>query len=180
MSTQSVTTSVAPARRPIPRELAKILADCRDLAVHRLLLSFAALSDRVCDMLMERAGKTSARAEQQSFLDARQMLIGERAALMAEFEKRLRTHVEERVSGRADEKADFSKLDATQLALIDLTTVDENVIVGNIVRVVENVCHEELVTLNRGIGHLLGKPHLEASANPLGPAERCAGWRDGD
>src|SRR4029079_12505711 len=47
---------------------------------------------------------------------------------------------------------------------------DENVIVGNIVRVVENVCHEELVTLNRGIGHLLGKPHLEASATPLGPA----------
>jgi hypothetical protein len=170
VSIQNVTTSAAPARRPIPRELAKILADCRDLAVHRLLLSFTALSDRLCDMLMERAGKTSARPEQQSFLDARQLLIGERAALMAEFEKRLRTQVEERASGRADEKADFSKVDATQLALIDLTTVDENVIVGNIVRVVENVCHEELITLNRGIGHLLGKPHLEATANPLGPA----------
>ena len=82
---------------------------------------------------------------------------------MTEFEKRLRAHIEERVSGRADEKADFSKVDATKLALIDLNTVDESVLVGNIVRVVENVCHEELVTLNRGIGHLLGKPHLEAS-----------------
>ena len=167
---QNVTTDVAPARRPIPRELAKILSDCRDLTVHRLLLSFTALLDRVCDMLMDRAGKSGVRTEQQLFLEARQLLIAERATLMAEFEKRLRAHIEERVSGRADEKADFSKVDATKLALIDLNTVDESVLVGNIVRVVENVCHEELVTLNRGIGHLLGKPHLEVSANPLGPA----------
>ena len=170
MPPQNVTTSVAPARRPIPRELAKILADCRDLTVHRLLLSFTSLLDRVCDMLMERAGKSGVRTEQQFFLDARQVLIADRSSLMAEFEKRLRSQVEERVSGRADEKADFSKVDATKLALIDLDTVDETVIVGNIVRIVENVCHEELVTLNRGIGHLLGKPNLETSTNPLGPA----------
>ncbi|MEP7058822.1 MAG: DUF1631 family protein, partial [Caldimonas sp.] len=167
---QNVTTSAAPARRPIPRELAKILADCRDITVQRLLLSFTTLLDRVCDMLMERAGRSDARAEQQTLLDARQALVRDRAAVMVEFEKRLRTHIEERVSGRSDEKADFSKVDATKLALMDLNTVDESVLVGNIVRVVENVCHEELVTLNRGVGHLLGKPHLEASENPLGPA----------
>ena len=167
---QNVTTSVAPARRPIPRELAKILGDCRDITVHRLLLSFTALLDRVCDMLMDRAGKSDARPDQQMFLEARQELLRDRAAVMAEFEKRLRTQIEERVSGRSDEKADFSKVDATKLALIDLNTMDESVLVGNIVRVIENVCHEELLTLNRGIGHLLGKPHLEASANPLGPA----------
>ena len=167
---QNVTTSAPPARRPIPRELAKILADCRDITVHRLLLSFTALLDRVCDMLMDRAGKSDARAEQQMFLEARQVLLRERATVMAEFEKRLRTQIEDRVSGRSDEKADFSKVDATKLALIDLNTMDESVLIGNIVRVIENVCHEELLTLNRGIGHLLGKPHLEASANPLGPS----------
>ena len=165
----NVTSNVAQARRPIPRELAKILADCRDLTVHRLLLSFTALLDRVCDMLMDRAGKSDVRTEQQLFLEARQVLIADRAALMSEFEKRLRTQIEERVSGRANEKADFSKVDASKLALIDLNTVDESVLVGNIVRVVENMCHEELVALNRGIGHLLGKPHLESGANPLGP-----------
>jgi hypothetical protein len=165
----NVTQSVAPARRPIPRELAKILADCRDLTVHRLLLSFTALLDRVCDMLMDRAGKSDMRPDQQLFLEARQVLIADRASLMTEFEKRLRAEIEERVSGRAEAKADFSKVDASKLALIDLNTVDESVLVGNIVRVVENVSHEELITLNRGIGHLLGKPQLESSANPLGP-----------
>src|SRR5690348_10539514 len=121
-------------------------------------------------MLMERAGRSVVRDEQQLFLEARQVLIAGRASLMSEFEKRLRTRIEDQVSGRAEERADFSKADATKLALVDLTIVDESVIVGNIVRVVENVCHEELVTLNRGIGHLLGKSVLENAANPLGPA----------
>ncbi|HEY6862461.1 MAG TPA: DUF1631 family protein, partial [Burkholderiales bacterium] len=153
----------------MPRELAKILADCRDITVHRLLLSFTALCDRVCDMLMERAGRSVVRDEQQLFLEARQVLIGGRAGLMSEFEKRLRSRIEDQVSGRADERADFSKADATKLALVDLKIVDESVIVGNIVRVVENVCHDELVALNRGIGHLLGKSVVENAANPLGP-----------
>src|SRR5438034_918737 len=37
------------------RETAKILADCRDLAIHRLVLSFSSLLDRVGDNLIERA-----------------------------------------------------------------------------------------------------------------------------
>jgi len=174
----NVTTSVAPSRRPIPRELAKILADCRDIAVHRLLLSFTALLDRVCDMLMDRAGKSDVRDDQQLILEARQVLIADRASLMAEFEKRLRAHIEDHVSGRAELKADFSKVDASKLALVDLTTVDESVLIGNIVRVIENVCHEELITLNRGIGHLLGKSVLENAANPLGPSTIVAAFAE--
>jgi hypothetical protein len=119
---------------------------------------------------MERAGKSDARDEQQLFLEARQVLIVDRASLMAEFEKRLRSQIEDHVSGRAEAKADFSKVDATKLALVDIDTIDESVLIGNIVRVVENVCHDELITLNRGIGHLLGKSPLESAANPLGPA----------
>jgi len=174
----NVTTSVAPARRPVPRELAKILADCRDITVHRLLLTFTSLLDRVCDMLMDRAGKSGVRDEQQLFLEARQVLITDRVALMPEFEKRLRSRIEEHVSGRADEKADFSKADATKLALVDLETIDESVVTGNIVRVVENVCHDELITLNRGIGHLLGQSVLESSANPLGPETIVCAFAD--
>ncbi len=166
----NLTSSVAPARRPIPRELAKILSDCRDLTVHRLLLSFAGLQDRICDMLLERAGKTDVRDEQQLYLEARQTLKADRAELMAAFEKRLRADFEARVSGKADQKTDFSKVDATKLALVDVTTLDHSVLTGNIVRIVENLCHEDLITLNRGIGHLLGRSDLESADNPLGPA----------
>jgi uncharacterized protein DUF1631 len=166
----NVTTQVAPARRPVPRELAKILADCRDITVHRLLLSMSALADRLCDMLMDRAGRSDIRDEQQLFLEARQLLITSRADLMSGFESRLRTRIEDQVSGRTAERADFSKADATKLALVDLDSIDLSVIVGNIVRAIENASHEELVTLNRGIGHLLGRSVLESAQNPLGPA----------
>jgi hypothetical protein len=165
----NVTTQVAPARRPVPRELAKILADCRDITVHRLLLSFSALSDRLSDMLMDRAGKSDIRDEQQLYLEARQLLITGRADLLTGFESRLRTRIEDQISGRAAERNDFSKADATKLALVDLDSIDLSVIVGNIVRVIENASHEELVALNRGVGHLLGRSVLESAQNPLGP-----------
>ena len=48
--------------------------------------------------------------------------------------------------------------------------MDESVLVGNITRIVENLSHDELQTLNRGLGFLLGRPDLETDSNPLSPA----------
>lgn len=158
------------ARRPQAREAAKILADCRDLAIHRLVLSFASMLDRVGDMLMERANRSVVREETANYLAARGTLSSERAVVMAEFERRLREHVDTRMSGEAATKADFSKVDATKLTLIDTAAMDESVLTGNIKRSVENFCHDELATLNRGMGHLLGRPDLETEANPFAPA----------
>jgi hypothetical protein len=166
----TTTQSEASARRPVPRETSKILADCRDLAVHRLLLSFSATLDKIGDMLMDRASRSDIRDEQQLFLDARQALKSERGNLMAEFEKRLRKLIDARISDKPEIKADFSKIDSTKLTLVETAWMDESVITGNIIRVVENLCHDELGTLNRGIGYLLGKPDLETAANPLAPA----------
>jgi len=150
--------------------MSKILGDCRDLAIHRLLLSFTAMLDRASDRLMDRASTTDVREEQQTYLDARQTLKTERASLMAEFERRLRLFVNERIAGKPVVKPDFSTVDVAKLALVDTSAMDESVITGNITRVVENACHDELQTFNRGIGHLLGQPDLETDGNPLAPA----------
>jgi hypothetical protein len=163
-------TPQSAARRPQPRELTKILGDCRDLAIHRLLLSFAAMLDRIGDMLMERANRSDVREEAHHFLAARSALLAERVNVMAEFERRLREQVDNRIAGDAAAKPDFSKVDASNLTLIDITAMDESVITGNITRVIENFCHEELQTLNRGMSHLLGRPDLETSTNPLSPS----------
>ena len=89
---------------------------------------------------------------------------------MSEFEKRMRTRVNDGISGKVVSKADFSKVDVDKLTLVDTSAMDESVVTGNITRVVENTCHDELQTLNRGIGHLLGNPDLETDHNPLAPA----------
>lgn len=166
----NMTTTEAATRRPLPREMSKILADCRDLAIHRLLLLFAPTLDRVADMLMDRAGRTDVRDEQQMFLDARAALKAERPQLMADFERLLRAWINLRIEGKEVPKGNFSNVDVNNLTLVATSAMDESVVTGNITRVVENLCHDELQTLNRSMGHLLGRPDLETDANPLAPS----------
>ena len=162
-------TTETAARAPA-RELARILHECSDLAVHRLSASFAQILDRVSELLMERASKTDVREEQQLFLDARDSLKTERPVLMSEFEKHLRKLIDERIAGKSVQKPDYSKVDASNMTLVETVSMDEAVLRGNIQRVVENLCHDELTALNRGVGYLLGKPDLVTETNPLGPA----------
>ena len=105
-------------RRPVPRDMARILGDCRDLAIHRLLLSFTSMLDRVGDLLMARAERSDVREDQSVFLDAREVLTRERSNLMADFERHLRNLVDERISGKTLVKADFSAVDARKLTLV--------------------------------------------------------------
>ncbi|MEO8346421.1 MAG: DUF1631 family protein, partial [Betaproteobacteria bacterium] len=169
MANATTQTEAAGSRTP-SRETNKILGDCRDLAISRLTISFAQMMDRVGELLMDRANKSDVREEQQLFLDARHTLKGERPALMAEFEKQLRRTINERIGGKVTEKVDFSKADTANLALVETSSMDESVLTGNITRIVENLSHDELQTLNRGLGFLLGRPDLGTESNPLSPA----------
>ncbi len=163
------TTTDTPLRRPPTQEVSRILAECRDRAVHRLHLAFGSMIESVSTMLLERAGNTDVRDLQTVFLDARAALLSQRAELLAAFEQNLRKRVDDRIAGKEDAKADFSQLEATGLTLVEDTTVEEAVLTGNIARGVENLCFDELQTLNRGMGYLLGDPELSTKANPLAP-----------
>ncbi|HEY8623149.1 MAG TPA: DUF1631 family protein, partial [Casimicrobiaceae bacterium] len=143
-------------RRQMPQELARILGDCRDLAIHRLLLSFTSMLDRVADLLMARAERSDIREEQSLCLDSRGVLVKERNNLMADFERNLRKLVDERMSGKIEPKEHFSQVEVNKLTLVDTSAMDESVVCGNIIRVVENQCEAELRELNRGVGYLLG------------------------
>jgi hypothetical protein len=166
----TTTTGEAATRRVLPREMAKILDDCRDLAIHRLLLSFASMLDRVSDQLMTRAGNSDVREDQLTCLDARELLRKDRSTLLTEFERQLRLQIDGKVKGETDKKSDFSSADSRKLALVDTLAMDESIVIGNIVRVVENTCHDELLEFNRAVGYLLGRPELELTTNPLAPA----------
>jgi hypothetical protein len=160
------------------KDMARILNDCRDLAIHRLLLSFTSMLDRVGDLLMSRAERSDIREEQTLYLDARGLLVSERNNLMADFERHLRALVDERMSGRVEPKPDFASFDMKNATLVDTTAMDESVLSSNIVRVVENQCESELRELNRGVGFLLGRPDLETAANPLAPTTIVEAFTD--
>jgi hypothetical protein len=166
----TTTNTESAGARAQSRETTRILGDCRDLAISRLTISFAQMMDRVGELLMDRANRSDIREEQQLYLDARHALKGERPALMAEFEKQLRRTINQRIAGKVTEKVDFAKADTENLTLVETSSMDESVLTGNITRIVENLSHDELLVLNRGIGFLLGRPDLATEANPLAPA----------
>jgi hypothetical protein len=164
-------TTEAAARHTPPREASKILGDCRDIATGRLRAAFAGILNKVGDVLMDRAMRTDVREEQQMFLDARAVLKAQHDSLLGEFEKRLKRRIDDGFAGRGDvDKPDFGQAKSDELTLVETSTMDESVIRGNLKRVVENACYEELQLLNRGVGHLLGRPDLETDGNPMAPA----------
>ena len=165
----TTTSGERTVRRQVPQDLARILGDCRDLAIHRLLLSFTSLLDRVGDLLMARADRSAVREDQILCLDSRAVLVKERTTLMADFERNLRKLVDQRMSGKTEPKEHFSQVEVKKLTLVDTSAMDESVLSSNIIRVVENQCESELRELNRGVGFLLGRPDLETSSNPLAP-----------
>lgn len=152
-----------------PREFAKVLADSRDFVVQRLSAMLPDILDKIGDNLRDRAVKSDVRDEQQLYLDARDLLRLRRSALLADFESRMRRTIDDRVAGRGDEKREFAKADASALALVDTNAMERSVLTGNIKRIIENACHDELVPLNRAIGFLMGQPDLETEANPFAP-----------
>ena len=172
------TSTESTSSKGIPRDTARILGDCRDIAIHRLLLSFTALLERVGDMLMDRASRTDVREEQKACLDARDVLQQGKSDLLADFERRMRNKVDDRIAGKISQKTEFAKLGGDKLALIDTHAMDAAVVTGNITRVVENLCHDELQLLNRGVGHLLGQPDLETARNPFAPAAIVDAFND--
>jgi hypothetical protein len=155
--------------RAAPKDTARILGDCRDLAIERLLATFKSMLDRVGELLMARAERSDVREEQTLCLEARGVLANDGAKLLADFERHLRRLIAERIAGKVETKADFTKVDAKKLALVDTSAMDESVLSGNIVRVVENQCESELRDFNRSVGYLMGRPDLETAANPLAP-----------
>ena len=108
----------------MPPEKVKILLDCRDLAVPRILATFSSMLEKIGDMLIERGGRSDEREEQQLYLDARVALTRDRVALMAEFEKRLRDLVDDRIHGK-DDKLLFAEADTTELTLVDHLSMDQ-------------------------------------------------------
>ena len=98
---------------------------------------------------------------------------------MAEFEKQLRRTINDRIAGKVAEKADFSKADAANLTLVETSSMDESVLTGNITRIVENLSHDELLTLNRGLGFLLGRPDMVDRRESAGAVRHRRGLRRG-
>ncbi len=162
----------------IGQDSAKLLDECRDLAVHRLLLSFTAMLDRLTTLLFEQAEKSIRHDDVNLFLAARTLIQKERARIAGEFERALRTGVDEGIrSGGKSVEADL-EWNADSLSLVDSDEIEQGVAMGKLARTIEEVCQEQFTAFNQRVGYLLGNEELEQAKNPLSPQAICRAFKD--
>src|SRR5438045_3895688 len=138
------------SQRPPRAESAKILGECRDLALHRLLVSFTSMLDRLSGMLLDQADKATERHDVNLYLEARAVVNKERANIVAEFERILRQRVDYGMSGKSGGlEGDFSSIDAASLSLVGDQELEKTIVTDNLARQLESLCKDELVALNQ-------------------------------
>ena len=165
-------------RRAVPNpEYSRILADCRDLTAHRLLVSLTSMMDRLADGLLTQANRTNVLAESTLLLESRSVLQSNRAYIVNAFEKALRERIDRRLHGEPEPTA--PSLSGEQpLELVDHAQVEEDIAIKNFMQSLSNRCHDELNALNGRIGFLLGQRQLVTEDNPFGPHALGASFRD--
>ena len=102
-------------------------------------------------------------------LDARAMLQSQRPQLLARLREaagKRRSTTRSPAAPRRRRSSPRSTVTPGQLTLVETSTMDESVIRGNLKRVVENLCYDELQQLNRGVGFLLDAPRSRDRRQP--------------
>jgi hypothetical protein len=158
-----------PRARPrlTPRESADVLADCRQLALDRMVRSLAGMLDRVEDDLFELAEKSVDREAQNTYLDARAKAREKRPTIEAAFRRHFVEFFDRKVRGEAPAKP--AEPAPGELALVEPEQLEESIALREMSRKIGAACEGELFALSQRMGFLLERPELEEEANPLSP-----------
>jgi hypothetical protein len=148
-----------------PRESADVLTGCRDLALERITVALSGMLDKVEDELFELAEKTTDRASQNVFLDARAKARGKRKVIETSFRQYFVEMFNRKVRG---EPASIAVMGGGELALVGEDELEESLALENMARKMRSACEAELSALGQRMGFLLERP-LEDDANPMSP-----------
>ncbi len=148
-----------------PADPNKIIESTRDLMLHRATLQLAAALDRLAEMLLDLASHTFDQRQVANLLDARSVLLQERANLSDGFVRRLGERIDRRA---AVEPAAEGFVDGA-LELQSVELLDEQVAARTLARNIESAALGDLPTLHQRMALLLEKPTLKLGEDPFSP-----------
>ncbi|MFN3629116.1 MAG: DUF1631 family protein [Casimicrobiaceae bacterium] len=143
----------------------KIIASTRDLMLHRATLQLAAALDRLAEMLLDLASHTFDHRQVTNLLDARSVLLQERANLSDGFVRRMGERIDRRAA--VAHPAEGLVEGALELQSVDL--LDEQVAARALARNIESAALGDLPTLHQRIAMLFEKPALKLAEDPFSP-----------
>jgi hypothetical protein len=136
---------------------------------------FAKVDDALYD-LADRSGNTRLYT---LYFDAMRIIRGRQREVKLGFLQRLRRGVEPGPLGAgacADPVAPEAQ--AGDCALVPQGELDENVALNDVITRAESQYRRQLMEIGHHLARLLGREHLHAHANPLGPSALCAAFRE--
>ena len=161
-----------------PKESADVLTGCRDLALDRITKALSGMLDRVEDELFELAEKSSDRAAQNVYLDARAKARTKRPIIETTFRQHFVDFFNRKVRGDSGAGAAAASADPGELSLVGEDELEESIALQEMSKRMKSACEGELYALGQRMGFLLERPDLADDANPVSPATVFAALRD--
>jgi hypothetical protein len=134
--------------------------------LHRATLQLAAAIDRLIEMLLDQASHTFDQRQVANLLDARALLLQERASLSDGFVRRLSERIDRR-SAESVAASGLSSEGSLELQSVDL--LEEQVAARTLARNIESAALGDLPTLHQRMALLLDKPALKMTEDPFSP-----------
>jgi hypothetical protein len=170
-----------PAAAPGSSVFDGLLTQCRDLAAGQLDKAIAGMLEKADAALSELATKTQNRETQKLYLEAKDAVRAQRAAMEQRFrasylsEFKQRTNKGKKTGGSfADFDLDASSFELSVVADDDL---EETLKFNEMAAKLRRICEDECNALDQRVGVLLGDAGLQAEDSPLSPQAICDAYK---
>ncbi len=152
----------------------ELLQNCRDHAHQYYGDLLLAAEKSLTNSLFEQAEKCSNNEDQRRYYEAMQQLKANGGAMQAGFRQQLEANYQSFVSGRDTEISLDEPTDISNLALVKLEKLEDELAISVIVSKSNSRNTETLWKLNRRMAVLRGGKNVSDETNPFGPAMVCA------
>lgn len=160
---------------------ARVLRECRALAVKRLQQHMARLMEHIDDALFARAEKAENNVAQTRYFDAMREMRIIRKDIEEDFISRFQTRFDAGIPRTEPTAAglpqDGQSNDEGDFGLVEQDDLEQDLAIANMVNKLRGTCVQSLYALDRRIGLLLRDPDLERWQNPLGPEAVCQAFK---
>lgn len=160
----------------------RLLGECRDRLVNSLCLWLNDVASPISEELFVLADSTRDRLQQTRYLDLRADIEKDWSHLVETFRRDLSAEAERCQNlGKTPDNPNAAPLDLPDfdgLQLVDDEDLTEHIVLREFAAQLSETCDEELYTLNRRIGALLGHDEPVDNSNPLAPTVVCNALSD--
>jgi hypothetical protein len=186
MSNHAAASNVIPMReleRPVSSQQAasfeRLLKECRDRALARLMQSVSAMLDKAPDTLWGLANQTPDRETRDLYVAAKDKATLERSRIESEFRANYLAEFERRARRDKKPQEQFSQFDLSslELDLVNDDDLEETLKVNDMAGKLRRYCDEELAALDQRVGVLVGDANLQGEANPFSPQAICNAFK---